>query len=124
MWNWVSEVASTAWDWATDNITPSNIGETVGKYIKNRKIETDEASALQKAIGSMKNISNPSLDQYRTSVSRSNAGVSSYADIKEASGTKYAQFLYYTRSYLQTKAKYEGSVPRVSYKKSGLGSKS
>ena len=124
MWNWVSEVASTAWDWATDNITPSNIGETVGGYITSRNISIDEGRALQEGTGSMKNISNPSLSQYRTSVSRSNAGVSSYADIKEASGTKYAQFLYYTRSYLQTKAKYEGSVPSVSYKKSGLGSKS
>jgi hypothetical protein len=122
MWDWVTGVASTAWNWATENT--STIGETVGGYITSRNISTDEGRALQEGTGSMKNISNPSLSQYRTSVSRSNAGVSSYADIKEASGTKYAQFLYYTRSYLQTKAKYEGSVPRVSYKKSGLGSKS
>jgi hypothetical protein len=119
MWDWVSDVAGTAWDWAKDNITPSNIGSTVSKYI-----DVTERSALRKADDTPKQQATPSLGQYRTSASRSNAGVSSYADIKEASGTKYAQFLYYTRSYLQTKAKYEGSVPRVSYKKSGLGSKS
>jgi len=124
MWDWVSDVAGTAWDWAKDNITPSNIGETVGGYITSRNISADEGRALQEGTGSMKNISNPSLDQYRTSVSRSNAGVSSYADIKEASGTKYAQFLYYTSSYLKTKARYENAVPNITYKKSGLGAKS
>jgi hypothetical protein len=122
MFEWVSGVASTGWNWAKENSSIVNavsgfVGETLDR------IDTDDKAALMKS-SQMGKVDNPSLSQYRTSVSRSNAGVSSYADIKEASGTKYAQFLYYTRSYLQTKAKYEGSVPRVSYKKSGLGSKS
>ena len=119
MWDWVSEVATTAWDWATDNITPSSIGSTVSKYI-----DVTERSALRKADDTPKQQANPSFSQYRTGSSRSNAGVSSFSDIKEASGTKYAQFLYYTRSYLQTKAKYENAVPNITYKKSGLGAKS
>ena len=119
MWDWVSEVATKAWDWATDNITPSSIGSTVSKYI-----DVNERAALSKADYTPKQQATPSLGQYRTSPSRSNAGVSSFSDIKEASGTKYAQFLYYTSSYLKTKAKYENAVPNVTYKKSGLGAKS
>jgi hypothetical protein len=119
MWDWVTGVASTAWNWATENITPSSIASTVSNYIT-----STEKAALQAADDSTKYQTPPTLGQYRTSPSRSNAGISSFSDIKEESGTKYAQFLYYTRSYLQTKAKYEGTVPSVSYKKSGLGSKS
>mgnify|MGYP000028704546 CR=1 FL=1 len=119
MWDWVSNVASTAWSWAKENISPSNIGETVGKYI-----DVNERAALSNADYTPKQQATPSLSQYRTSATRSNAGVSSYADIKEASGTKYAQFLYYTSSYLKTKAKYENAVPNITYKKSGLGAKS
>ena len=122
MWDWVTDVASTAWDWATDNASDAVAAAT--NYVTSRNISANEASALQKAIGSMANVNKPNLSQYRTSSSRSNAGIPSFSDIKEESGTTYAQFLYYTRSYLQTKAKYESSVPLVSYAKTGLGSKS
>ena len=122
MWDWVTGVASTAWNWATENASSAVTAAT--GYVTSRKVDAAEGSALQKAIGSMQKVNNPTLGQYRTSPSRSNAGISSFSDIKEESGTKYAQFLYYTRSYLQTKAKYEGTVPSVSYKKSGLGAKS
>tara|TARA_B110000285_G_C15080944_1_gene593448 strand:- start:1291 stop:1644 length:354 start_codon:yes stop_codon:yes gene_type:complete len=117
MWDWVTGVASTAWNWATENT--STITNTVSSYI-----DSTEKAALQAADDTTRYQTPPSLGQYSTSATRSNAGVSSFSDIKEESGTKYAQFLYYTRSYLQTKAKYEGTVPSVSYKKSGLGSKS
>ena len=120
MWDWVTDVASTAWDWATDN---AGSIYTASKGFVEDRISNAEQAALLKSqqMGPQRA---PSLGQYGTSATRSNAGVSSFSDIKEESGTKYAQFLYYTRSYLQTKAKYEGTVPSVSYKKSGLGSKS
>ena len=122
MFEWVSGVASTGWNWAKEN---SSIVNAVSGFVGDTldRIDSADKEALMKS-SQMEKVNNPNLSQYRTSSSRSNAGVSSYADIKEASGTKYAQFLYYTRSYLQTKAKYEGSVPSVSYKKSGLGAKS
>jgi len=122
MWDWVSNVASTAWDWATDNA--STIYDASKTFVEGR-IDDAEKEALKNSLQAQQSKPPSGLvGRYGTGSSRSNAGVSSYSDIKEASGTKYAQFLYYTRSYLQTKAKYEGSVPRVSYKKSGLGSKS
>jgi hypothetical protein len=119
MWDWVTGVASTAYNWAAENITPSSIGRTVSSYIT-----STEKAALQAADDTPRPQIPPNLSQYGTSPSRSIAGVSTFSDIKEESGTKYAQFLYYTRSYLQTKAKYQGTVPSVTYKKSGLGSKS
>ena len=122
MWDWVSNVASTAWSWATDNASDIY---TASKTFVEGRIDDAEKEALKNSLQAQQSKPPSGLvGRYGTGSSRSNAGVSSYADIKEASGTKYAQFLYYTRSYLQTKAKYEGSVPRVSYKKSGLGSKS
>jgi hypothetical protein len=120
MWDWVSNVASTAWSWAKDNA--STIYDASKGFIEDR-ISIDEKAALLKSQ-QMAPQRAPSLGQYGTSATRSNAGVSSYADIKEASGTKYAQFLYYTSSYLKTKAKYENAVPNITYKKSGLGAKS
>ena len=120
MWDWVTEVAGTAWNWATNNA--DSIYTASKGFVEDRISNAEKAALMQSQIP--KGPNTPSLGQYRTSPSRSNAGVSSFSDIKEESGTKYAQFLYYTRSYLQTKAKYEGSVPSVSYKKSGLGAKS
>lgn len=120
MWDWVTDVASTAWDWATENA--GSIYTASKGFVQNR-IDSDEKAALAKMQASQAG-RGPSLQQYGTSPSRSLAGVSTFSDIKEESGTKYAQFLYYTRSYLQTKAKYQGTVPSVTYKKSGLGSKS
>ena len=120
MWDWVTDVASTAWDWATDNA--GTIYNASKGFVEDR-ISNAEQAALTSAQR-MSQQKPPSLSQYGTSPSRSIAGVSTFSDIKEASGTKYAQFLYYTRSYLQTKAKYQGTVPSVTFKKSGLGSKS
>ncbi len=120
MWEWVSNVASTAWSWATEHA--GDIYTASKTFVEDRISNAEKAALMQSQAP--KGQDSPSLSQYRTSVSRSNAGVSSYADIKEASGTKYAQFLYYTRSYLQTKAKYENAVPNITYKKSGLGAKS
>ena len=122
MWEWVSNVASTAWSWATEHAGDIY---TASKTFVEDRISNAEKEALKNSLQAQQSKPPSGLvGRYGTGSSRSNAGVSSYADIKEASGTKYAQFLYYTRSYLQTKAKYENAVPNITYKKSGLGAKS
>ena len=122
MWDWVSNVASTAWSWATDNASDIY---TASKTFVEGRIDDPEKEALKNSLQAQQSKPPSGLvGRYGTGSSRSNAGVSSFSDIKEASGTKYAQFLYYTSSYLKTKARYENAVPNVTYKKSGLGAKS
>lgn len=120
MWDWITDTASTAWNWATSNITPSNVYEAVQTFTSDR-IDADERAALM-ASQQMKQRT-ADLSGYGTTASRSTAGVSGYGDIQEATGTKYAQLLYYTKQYLKSKQQFEGSVPSITYKKSGLGSR-
>ena len=122
MWDWIKDTASAAWNWATSNITPSNVYEAVKEFSISDRISRDERAALL-AAQSRGGIDDPSLTGYRVNASRSTAGVSGFGDIQEATGTKYAQLLYYTKQYLKSKQQFEGSVPTITYKKSGLGSR-
>tara|TARA_R100001530_G_scaffold9225_1_gene9367 strand:+ start:943 stop:1311 length:369 start_codon:yes stop_codon:yes gene_type:complete len=122
MWEWVKDTASTAWNWATSNITPSNVYEAVRDFSISDRISGDERAALLAAQARDRR-NDPSLSGYKVNASRSTAGVSGYGDIQEATGTKYAQLLYYTKQYLKSKQQFEGSVPSITYKKSGLGSR-
>jgi len=122
MWEWVTNTASAAWNWATSNITPSNVYEAVRDFSISDRISGDERAALLAAQARDRR-NDPSLSGYKVNASRSTAGVSGYGDIQEATGTKYAQLLYYTKQYLKSKQQFEGSVPSITYKKSGLGSR-
>ena len=122
MWDWITDTASTAWNWATSNITPSNVYEAVRDFSISDRISGDERAALLAAQARDRR-NDPSLSGYKVNASRSTAGVSGYGDIQEATGTKYAQLLYYTKQYLKSKQQFEGSVPSITYKKSGLGSR-
>ena len=120
MWDWIKDTASAAWNWATSNITPSNVYEAVQTL--SDRIDPDERAALLAAQARDRR-NDPSLSGYKVNASRSTAGVSGFGDIQEATGTKYAQLLYYTKQYLKSKQQFEGSVPSITYKKSGLGSR-
>jgi len=119
MWEWVTNTASTAWEWAVGNA--GDIYSTVKDFTSSR-IDADERAALLAAQARDRR-NDPSSSGYKVNASRSTAGVSGYGDIQEATGTKYAQLLYYTKQYLKSKQQFEGSVPSITYKKSGLGSR-
>ena len=118
MWDWITDTASAAWDWATNNA--GDIYSTVKDFTSSR-IDADERAALM--ASQRMNQRTADLSGYGTTASRSTAGVSGFGDIQEATGTKYAQLLYYTKQYLKSKQQFEGSVPSITYKKSGLGSR-
>ena len=118
MWEWVTNTASTAWEWAVGNA--GDIYSTVKDFTSSR-IDADERAALMASQQTKQRTAD--LSGYGTTASRSTAGVSGYGDIQEATGTKYAQLLYYTKQYLKSKQQFEGSVPSITYKKSGLGSR-
>lgn len=120
MWDWIKDTATIAWDYAKDNVFDV-VKDFTAEHISSR-ISGDERAALL-AAQSRGGIDDPSLTGYRVNASRSIAGVSGYGDIQEATGTKYAQLLYYTKQYLKSKQQFEGSVPSITYKKSGLGSR-
>jgi len=117
--SWITDIASTAWDWATNNV--DTIANTVGDYV-DRRIDGDERAALlnSQALAARQH---PSLSGYKTQNVRSTAGISDFEDIQEVSNNRYASFLYYAKAHLQAKKQYEAVIPSTLYRKTGLGSK-
>ena len=119
MWEWIKEQAESAWDWATSNT--DTIANTVGNYV-NTRIDNNERAALLNSQA-LAGKPHPSLTGYQTTKIKSSAGISTFDDIKEASNTRYASFLYYAKAYLQAKKSYEQAIPIALHRKTGLGSR-
>jgi len=117
--SWITDAASTAWDWATENV--GSIAGAVGDFVNNR-IDSNERAALLNSQA-LKNQKNPSLAGYRSQNTRSTAGVSSFDDIKEVTNNRYASYLYYVKAHLQAKKQYEAIIPSTLRNKTGLGSR-
>ena len=118
MWNWIKEQATDAWDWVTSN---DSIPGMVGNYV-NTRINDNERAALLNSQA-LTGQQHPSLSGYQTTKIKSSAGISTFDDIKEASNTRYASFLYYSKAYLQAKKSYEQAIPIALHRKTGLGSR-
>jgi hypothetical protein len=117
--SWITDAASTAWDWATNNV--DSIANTVGDFVNNR-IDNAERAALLNSQA-LKGQENPSLSKYQTQNIRSTAGISSFDDIKEVTNNRYASYLYYVKAHLQAKKQYEAVIPSTLRGKTGLGSR-
>tara|TARA_Y100001951_G_scaffold22602_1_gene17552 strand:- start:615 stop:971 length:357 start_codon:yes stop_codon:yes gene_type:complete len=117
--SWITDIGRTVWDWATENV--DTIANTVGDYV-NKRIDDDERAALLNSQA-LAGKPHPSLTGYQTTKIKSSAGISTFDDIKEASNTRYASFLYYAKAYLQAKKSYEQAIPIALHRKTGLGSR-
>jgi len=117
--SWITDAASTAWDWATNNV--DTIANTVGDFVNNR-IDNAERAALLNSQA-LKKQENPSLAGYRSQNVRSTAGISGFDDIKEVTNNRYASYLYYVKAHLQAKKQYEAVIPSTLRGKTGLGSR-
>jgi|TARA_R100000049_G_C1954710_1_gene106812 hypothetical protein len=117
--SWITDLASGVWNWATNNV--DNIANAVGTFVNNR-IDNDERAALLQSQALAEQV-NPSLSKYRTTKTKSGAGISTFEDIKEAGNNRYASFLYYAKAHLQAKKQYEAVIPSTLYRKTGLGSR-
>ena len=117
--SWITDLASGAWNWATNNV--DTIANAVGTFVNNR-IDNDERAALLNSQA-LAGKQHPSLTGYQTTKVKSSAGISPFDDIKEASNTRYASFLYYSKAYLQAKKSYEQAIPIALHRKTGLGSR-